>query len=155
MKKAFTMVELIFVIVIISILAVVAITRLTATRDDAKIAKTVSNLKVVLYDAFSYYASQGGDIWKTSKWANVTDSLDTVQGNTLVLNSPIKIYGEDNVSCFTITPNTDVNGTVLTVTSNNSSDDICKKAQILAKKSGIVDSLSQSTLKLGGQSISF
>ena len=155
MKKAFTMIELIFVIVIIGILASVAIPRLTSTRDDAKIAKTVSNLKIILYDAFSYYASQGGDIWKTSKWDNVTDSLDSVQGNTLVLNSPVKIYGEDNIACFTITPNTDVNGTVLTVASNNSSDDICKKAQILAKKLGIIDSLSQSTLKLGGQSVSF
>ena len=68
MKKAFTMIELIFVIVIIGILAGVALPRLAATRDDAKITKTVSNLKVILYDSFSYYTSQGGDVWKTSKW---------------------------------------------------------------------------------------
>ena len=39
MRKAFTMIELIFVIVILSIIAVVAVPRLAATRDDAEIAK--------------------------------------------------------------------------------------------------------------------
>ena len=38
-KKAFTMIELVFTIVIIGILAAVAIPRLSATRDDAEIAK--------------------------------------------------------------------------------------------------------------------
>jgi general secretion pathway protein G len=38
-KKAFTMVELVFVIVIIGILAAVAVPRLSATRDDAVISK--------------------------------------------------------------------------------------------------------------------
>ena len=38
-KKAFTMVELIFVIVIIGILASIAIPRLAATRDDAEIVR--------------------------------------------------------------------------------------------------------------------
>jgi len=39
-KKAFTMIELVFVIVVIGILAAVAIPRLAATRDDAVITKT-------------------------------------------------------------------------------------------------------------------
>jgi len=38
-KKAFTMIELVFVIVVIGILAAVAIPRLAATRDDAIITK--------------------------------------------------------------------------------------------------------------------
>jgi len=38
-KKAFTMIELVFVIVIIGILAGVAIPRLAATRDDAELTK--------------------------------------------------------------------------------------------------------------------
>ena len=39
MKNAFTMIELIFVIVILGILAAIAIPKLAATRDDAQIAK--------------------------------------------------------------------------------------------------------------------
>ena len=39
-KKAFTMVELVFVIVVIGILAAIAVPRLAVTRDDAVIVKT-------------------------------------------------------------------------------------------------------------------
>jgi len=154
-KKAFTMVELIFVIVIIGILASVAIPRLSATRDDAKISKTVSNLKILLYDAFTFYSAQSEAVWKVSKWEDVTDTLDSVQGATATLNSPVKLYGEDGVVCFTITPSTDSNGTVLTVVSNNSDDLICGKAQVLAKEAGIINNISQTELKLGGQSVTF
>ena len=43
-KKAFTMVELIFVIVVIGILSAIAIPKLAATRDDAEITKAVSTV---------------------------------------------------------------------------------------------------------------
>ncbi len=44
MKKAFTMIELIFVIVVLGILAGIAVPRLAATRDDATIAKMRGDL---------------------------------------------------------------------------------------------------------------
>ncbi len=47
MKKAFTMIELIFVIVVLGILAGIAVPRLAATRDDATIAKMRGDLAAI------------------------------------------------------------------------------------------------------------
>lgn len=59
MKKAFTMIELIFVIVILGILAAVAVPKLTATRDDAEMVKLIANTKQVINDIHSYYTAHG------------------------------------------------------------------------------------------------
>ena len=47
LKKAFTMVELIFVIVVIGILAAIAVPRFAATRDDAQITRGMATLASV------------------------------------------------------------------------------------------------------------
>jgi len=47
LKKAFTMVELVFVIVVIGILSAIAIPKLAATRDDAHITRGLSTLSAV------------------------------------------------------------------------------------------------------------
>jgi len=59
MKQAFTMIELIFVIVIIGILASVAIPKLTASRDDAKASKELSNLAIYMTDIVTHYMATG------------------------------------------------------------------------------------------------
>ena len=72
MKKGFTMIELIFVIVILGILASVAIPRLAATRTDAEISATVANLRTLVSDAASYYAVKG-EFGTPVKWNEITN----------------------------------------------------------------------------------
>jgi prepilin-type N-terminal cleavage/methylation domain-containing protein len=62
MKKSFTMIELIFVIVILGILAAVAIPKLAATRDDARTVTLTTQIKTGTKELISYYTSQGGEI---------------------------------------------------------------------------------------------
>ena len=71
MKKGFTMIELIFVIVILGILASVAIPRLAGTREDAEISTAVANLRTLLSDAASYYAAKGN--FNGAKWKDFTN----------------------------------------------------------------------------------
>ena len=71
MKKGFTMIELIFVIVILGILASVAIPRLAATRTDAEIATTVSNIRTLISDLSSYYVVKGE--FGNATWGDVTN----------------------------------------------------------------------------------
>lgn len=59
MKNAFSMIELIFVIVILGILASIAIPRLSASRDDALVASAKLNLKTAMSDIIAYNLSQG------------------------------------------------------------------------------------------------
>ena len=70
MKKGFTMIELIFVIVILGILASVAIPRLAGTREDAEISTAVANLRTLLSDAASYYVVKG--TFTGTKWTEIT-----------------------------------------------------------------------------------
>ncbi len=57
-KRAFTMIELIFVIVILGTLASIVIPRLASTRDDAEIARACANITRALSDMASYRVSQ-------------------------------------------------------------------------------------------------
>lgn len=58
-KKAFTVLEPIFVIVIMGILAAVIISKINATREDAKLTKAMSEIVVAIQDINAYYISEG------------------------------------------------------------------------------------------------
>ena len=100
MKKGFTMIELIFVIVILGILASVAIPRLAGTRTDAEISATVANIRTLISDAASYYAVKGE--FAGAKWGDITNvsirqgDRTPVQANTNATDDVYLTTGDKN-----------------------------------------------------------
>ncbi len=101
MKKAFTMIELVFVIVILGILGSVAISKMAVTRDDAQITKGRSQVSAIR-DAIMLTRQQMMLQGKVG-WLNKLDaigsatatsgSLFDTNGSTKILDYPI--YAKD------------------------------------------------------------
>ena len=152
MKKAFTMIELIFVIVIIGILASIAIPKLAATRDDAVIAKMEANARGLLGDFQMYFMANGHASWVNNTMDSVTNVyLDTTCGNVIDESTQISpntfVFCHDNVVCLTFTT-TDENN--LTIADGIVGTDlICEEV----KKLPSIKSISNKSYQLGGSSV--
>lgn len=129
MKKAFTMIELIFVIVIIGILAAVAIPKMAATRDDAQISNIISNARISLSDLQTYYTSRGNVNWRADNITQATNVvLETACGTSVTSATSISpntfVLCNDNVVCLTLET---INEDNLTVTDGtDTTDTICE-----------------------------
>ncbi len=125
-KKAFTMVELIFVIVIIGILAYVAIPRLLATRDDAHVAKFLSAMSVSLSDFGSYYTASGSfGVVKDMTRVKFDDPTKDLKNGGTIFFMTKKGNGTEKCAKYVFTNTGDI-----TISSMNSATgEICKTLQ--------------------------
>lgn len=152
MKKAFTMIELVFVIVVIGILASIAIPKLVATRDDARIAEVIANARTAYGDFVSFYTSKGNAEWRIEKVSNITDAIISTDCTTPVdtttdVSPNTFVLCHDNVICLSFETIDEGNLTIAdgTVTT----DTICE-----AVKSDLaIRGISNRTYKLSGMTV--
>ena len=129
MKKGFTMIELIFVIVILGILASVAIPRLAATREDAEISAAVANLRTLVSDASAYYTAKG-EFGSTTKWSEITNvPLGSATGNAVggTASAKLKAGGKDCIGVRLVEKNGAVPAHI--VFSKESGGSVCTQVQ--------------------------
>jgi len=131
LKKAFTMIELIFVIVILGILTTFAIPRLSATRDDALIAKNSEYIMGIMTEISTYITARGESKVDLSEMSSILETLkrdNRIIIDTTTQSATVKI-GED-ISCITIDiDSTNTTELLKTIFSIATSDRICKMVQ--------------------------
>jgi prepilin-type N-terminal cleavage/methylation domain-containing protein len=100
-KQAFTLVELVFVIVIIGILAIVAVPRLAGTRDDAIISKLSHSIQTSRVEIMSEIVTSGvvpttllGGVNGLDRYSNVVNELSNGILNIKVVNGVALISGQ-------------------------------------------------------------
>ena len=142
MRKGFTMIELIFVIVILGVLASVAIPRLAATRDDAEVAKAATNLATAVSDITAYYTAKG-------KFQDANGGKFDEMTSAVASDGKLNVKGDKNCATLSYPTSTQLasaDKVELTITFQKDNDPVCKQ---LMQMSGIKSMCGEDTTQTG------
>jgi general secretion pathway protein G len=114
-KKAFSLIELIFIIAVLGIIAAVAVPKLFDSRSSAIVA-TVKQDVATITNAIQSYYMLNNEIENITDAVNINTNVWTVEGTTAE-------YKSDEDTCVTIS----VEDNQLTVSVDNLTNEICKK----------------------------
>jgi len=147
-KRAFTMIELIFVIVILGVLAAVAIPKLAATRGDAKVARMVQNIMTGASEIASYAIANGKTEDDLTKMSNSMDDL--LNSGDAILTAKKAVIQMGGVSdCIILEILTDTNDDNLTLSLGTPGTD----TQCLALQHSV--DVAKYPMKLRGQNVTY
>jgi len=148
MNKAFTMIELIFVIVILGILAATAIPKLSATRDDAKASKLAHNVMLAAEEIASYAVANGKTENDMTEMSNALVYLK--KSNEAILTTKKATISAGGINdCLTIEIFSNLTDENLTITEGTPSGD----AQCIVLQS-LIDA-AKYPMKLRGQNVKY
>lgn len=130
-KNAFTMIELVFVIVILGVLAAVAIPEFVATRDDAKVSSMMSSIGTSIGEISSYATSQANVSSDLSVMSNSIASLVNTGNASLDTANRKATIKMDTVDCIDISivsssTNEDLN---VSANSTGTGNALCQRLQ--------------------------
>jgi len=130
-RQAFTMIELIFIIVIMGILATVAIPKLAASRDDAKVVAIAQQIMTGASDITSYAISQARTENNLSKMSNTLASLERRGIMTIDVANKRGVVKVGSVNdCVALKISTDDNNDTLILQFGNPNGDLmCQQLQ--------------------------
>ena len=144
-RTAFTMIELIFVIVILGILVAVAAPKLAATSNNARVSKGVAEINTLIKDLGTYYITRGNFDFSEGGPANMTNVIVDKTN----LSDGTKFYYEipEGDNCIGIIIS-DANGSIILSDESGNGTTVCE---------GVVESITKNGLvkehKFGGTSI--
>lgn len=128
-KAAFTIIEIIFVIVILGILAAVAIPMMTATRKDAKVSSIAQNIAITAAEISTYAVAHGDTNDDFSTMSKAIVSLQNSGNATLSNNKAVILIDGENCLEIKVQKTATNNDLIINLLSTN--NDMCTSVQSL------------------------
>ncbi len=129
-RSAFTMVELIFIIIIVGILVTTALPRLAATREDARLSLIAHNTMTGAFEIASYAVTKGKTTPTLSEMSNGVSTLID-QGYATESGADVTIGTDDVIDCLHLKIENQGSYTETIVIENTGSGGSCDRLQSL------------------------